>query len=363
MTSSPKFGINEGVEIIKPTDWISNLKWPLIIAGPCAAESEEQVLDTARQLQKIEGVRIFRAGLWKPRTRPGSFAGVGGRGLSWLKRVRAETSLLLTTEVASAHHVELALKNGIDVLWIGARSAANPFSVQEIARALKGVDVPVMIKNPLNADLGAWLGAIERIGGAGITKLVAVHRGFASYRTGPYRNSPLWSIPSELKKKFPLLPIICDPSHIGGDKNKIAAIAGQALGLEMDGLMIEAQVRPETALSDARQQITPQALGEMLKSLKGYTQENAQLEKCRWQIDQLDQDILESLRLRFKIVGEIAKIKKANNLPLVQVERKEEIVRIQAQLAKDMGISESLVRDIYQVIHRESVKKQDRPIV
>ncbi len=256
------------LDIIPIRDWLRTDTQPIVISGPCSAENEEQVLSTAKQLAQIDNVKVFRSGLWKPRTRPNYFEGVGSKGLKWLKAAKEETGLKLAVEIAKPNHVELCLKHDIDILWIGARTVVNPFSVQEIAEALKGTNIPVMVKNPINPDIGLWIGAIERVNKVGIKKLVAVHRGFYSLNQSTYRNPPMWKIPIELKRRIPNIPIIVDPSHICGNTESIREIAQKGMDLEMDGLMIESHHKPWAALSDAKQQLEPEQLQELLPAAR-----------------------------------------------------------------------------------------------
>ncbi len=350
---------------IKPiSKWIPNLKRPLVIAGPCSAETREQMMATAKAVVELEDVRIFRAGIWKPRTRPNSFEGVGEKGLQWLKEVKEETGLLVTTEVANAGHVELALKHDIDILWIGARTTVNPFSVQEIADALKGTNIPVMVKNPINADLALWIGALERLSLAGIDKLVAIHRGFSTAEKTDYRNIPLWRIPIELKRRLPELPIICDPSHITGDRNRVNLVCQKAMDVDMDGLMVETHPQPDEAWSDAAQQVTPTMLGEILKSLKLKTEFShdrsfdQELNDLRSQIDRIDSELMENLHMRFNIVERIGDLKMKNNVTALQVHRMDEMIKKVSDLAKSMGLRGQFAHELYHVIHEESVKIQ-----
>lgn len=347
--------------------WVPNLgkdDHSLVIAGPCSAESEEQVLDAARQLSRLKQVRLFRAGIWKPRTRPGSFEGVGDVGLPWMQKVKEETGLPTTVEVANARHVEQALKHDIDVLWLGARTSANPFSVQEIADALNGVDIPVMVKNPINADLALWIGAIERIENAGITKLAAIHRGFSSHAKTQYRNPPMWKIPIELKRRYPELPIICDPSHIGGKRDLIYRICQKALDVDMDGLMVEVHPNPSVALSDMAQQVTPGRLVEILGSLD-YRKESAddsefevELDKLRAKIDRVDHDLVETLHLRMNIVDKIGKLKIKNNVTAFQVKRMDEMINKQMEMGQSLGLKPEYIKELYNIVHEESVRVQ-----
>ncbi|MBN2237660.1 MAG: bifunctional 3-deoxy-7-phosphoheptulonate synthase/chorismate mutase type II, partial [Bacteroidales bacterium] len=306
--------------------WLEVDKQALVISGPCSAESEEQMLNTARELAKIKSVKLFRAGIWKPRTRPNMFEGYGEKALEWIQLVKEETGLKTTVEVANPMHVDLALKYGVDVLWIGARTVVNPFSVQEIADALKGVDVPVMIKNPLNPDLSLWVGALERINHAGITKLAAIHRGFDFFKKSTFRNAPMWEIPIELKRLYPQLPVFTDPSHISGKRSLLAEIAQKAFDLEMDGIMIESHYSPDHALTDAKQQITPSALKKLIDKLiirkrSGDLGFETKLEEYRSEIDRLDAEMIEILARRFDIIDAIGNYKKEHNITILQLKR------------------------------------------
>lgn len=332
---------------------------PIVIAGPCSAETEEQVLNTARELA-ARGIRIFRAGIWKPRTKPGGFEGVGSVGLAWLKRVKEETGMYVATEVATKEHVEEALKAGIDMLWIGARTTVNPFAVQEIADALTGVDIPVLIKNPVNPDLELWIGAIERIYGAGIRKIGVIHRGFSSYDKKMYRNLPLWHIPIELRRRMPELPIFCDPSHIGGKRELVAPLSQQAMDLSFDGLIIESHTAPEEAWSDGSQQITPEVLDFVLNMLviRDVHQTTESLTELRRQIDQIDEQLLELLAKRMRISREIGVYKKEHNMPILQSPRYNEILEKRSEMGASMDLSTLFVKEILQEIHEESVRQQ-----
>jgi chorismate mutase len=336
---------------------------PLVIAGPCSAESEQQVMQTAEAL-KLLGVHLFRAGIWKPRSRPNSFEGVGLQGLAWLGRVKRELGMRVTTEVATARHVEQALKQEIDVLWIGARTTVNPFAVQEIADALTGVNVPVMVKNPVNPDLALWIGAIERIYQAGITDLAAIHRGFSSYQPSKYRNAPVWQIPIELKARFQNLPVIVDPSHIGGSRDLIHPLSQRALDLGYDGVMIETHPNPAEALSDAEQQVTPAALAEILYQLqvRKTDYDDAELvnraEELRLKIDAADHDLIGALARRMALVEQIGEYKKQNNVQVLQLERWKEIFSTRADWANEAGINPAFVEELYKLIHVESIRKQ-----
>ncbi|MBQ8936789.1 MAG: bifunctional 3-deoxy-7-phosphoheptulonate synthase/chorismate mutase type II [Bacteroidaceae bacterium] len=334
-------------------------KRPLVIAGPCSAETEEQVMDTARQLAN-NGIQIFRAGVWKPRTKPGGFEGKGVEALPWMQRVKAETGMLLATEVATPEHVEAALKAGIDILWIGARTSANPFSVQAIADALKGVDVPVFVKNPVNPDVELWTGALLRINSAGIRRLGAIHRGFSSVDQKLYRNPPMWHLPIELKRRFPSLPVITDPSHMGGRRDLIAPISQQAMDLGFDGLMIESHCNPDCAWSDAKQQVLPEVLDFILDRLviRDSVEATESINQLRKQIDELDNHLMDVLTKRMRISREIAEYKKLHNMTVVQTTRYSEILDKRAAQGVMCGMSPDFVRDIYEHIHEESVRQQ-----
>lgn len=359
------------MEFYKTEDWDIKLNRPILVAGPCSAESEEQVLSAAIKLSKIisidekrKAVHLFRAGIWKPRTRPTSFEGVGDIGLQWLKKAKEITGLPVTVEVASVKHIDLCLKNGIDVLWIGARTTANPFAVQEIANALKGVDIPVLIKNPINPDIELWIGAIERIYNTGIKKIIAVHRGFSSYEKSIYRNEPNWSIPIELKRRYPNLPIICDPSHICGKRENILAVCQKAIDLCLDGWMIEVHNNPAEALSDQQQQISPENLQILLGNLilRRTSADDVMamitLEKLREHIDKLDFKMLELLFQRMDLVGKIGNFKKENNITIFQPERWNEIFGTRTEFARQNKQSQEWVIKIFELIHEESIRKQ-----
>lgn len=335
-------------------------KRPLVIAGPCSAETEEQVMSTARSLVD-KGIKIFRAGIWKPRTKPGGFEGVGSVGLEWLKRVKEETGLYVATEVATAKHTEEALKAGIDVLWVGARTTANPFAVQEIADALQGVDVPVLVKNPVNPDLELWIGALERIHNAGIRRLGAIHRGFSSYEKKIYRNLPQWHIPIELKRRMPNLPILCDPSHIGGKRELIAPICQQAMDLNFTGLVVESHCDPDCAWSDAAQQVTPDVLEYILNMLvvrEGMSQTTENLNILRKQIDDCDNDLIEVLSKRMRIVREIGTYKKEHNMTVLQAGRYNEIINKRGEQGAACDMGGEFIKGVFESIHEESVRQQ-----
>ncbi len=334
---------------------------PLIMAGPCSAESEIQTLSTARQLA-MSGVKVFRAGIWKPRTKPGGFEGIGKPGLQWLKKVKEETGMLVATEVAMRRHVEEALEAGVDILWIGARTSANPFAVQEIADALRdaGKDVAVLIKNPVNPDLELWIGALERIYNAGIRRLGAIHRGFSYYGKSIYRNPPQWHIPIELHHRIPDLPIIVDPSHMGGKRELIGPLSQQALDMKFSGLMIEAHCTPDEAWSDKNQQVTPEILKVILSSLvlRNQEQETESLQMLRQQIDRVDTELLDLYNRRMEISREIGKYKKEHSMPVVQENRYDDLMKSRVAAAVNMGMSADFMRTVLQAIHEESVRQQ-----
>ncbi len=334
-------------------------KRPLVIAGPCSAESEEQVLTTGRALA-AQGVKIFRAGIWKPRTKPGGFEGVGMIGLPWLQKLKAETGMYTAVEVATKAHVEAALAFGVDILWIGARTTANPFAMQEIADTLQGHDLPVLIKNPVNPDVELWVGGIERIYRAGIHKLGVIHRGFSSADKTIYRNVPNWHIAIELRRRFPNLPIICDPSHIGGRRDLIQPLSQQAMDLGFDGLIVESHCNPDEAWSDAKQQVTPDALKEILSSLviRDTVKTTEDLVDLRHQIDEIDDKILEILAKRMRISGEVANYKKEHAMPVLQAGRYDEILTKRSEQGSALGMSPEFVKEVFEAIHAESVRKQ-----
>ncbi|MBC36043.1 MAG: 3-deoxy-7-phosphoheptulonate synthase [Bacteroidetes bacterium] len=344
---------------------LKNTDRPLVIAGPCSAETEGQVMETARAL-KEQNIEIFRAGIWKPRTRPNSFEGIGSKGLIWLKRVQSELGMKVSTEVANVKHVYEALKFGVDIIWIGARTSANPFAMQEIADALKGVDIPVFVKNPVNPDVDLWIGAIERIIGAGVSKIGAIHRGFSSFERHSYRNIPQWQIPIELSRRMPDIPIICDPSHIGGRREVLQEISQKAMDLNYDGLIIETHPRPDEAWSDARQQLTPKSLNQLLNSLS-LRKVNAQdpnfllvLDELRTKIDQFDEAILEILEKRMEVAEQIGVYKKENNISILQPSRWQEIINKTLQKGKNRSLSNELIGQVFKAIHQESINKQTR---
>ena len=338
---------------------IDENKRPLVIAGPCSAETEEQVMATARQLAE-KGFKIFRAGVWKPRTKPGGFEGMGETALPWLQRVKEETGMLIATEVAMPKHVEASLKAGVDLLWVGARTTANPFAMQELADSLKGVDIPVLVKNPVNPDIELWIGALQRINGAGITRLGAIHRGFSSIDQKIYRNAPMWHIPIELHRRFPNLPLICDPSHIGGKRELVAPLCQQAMDLNFDGLIVESHCNPDCAWSDASQQITPDVLDYVLNLLviRDVNQTTENLTALRRQIDGIDEQLLELLAKRMRISKEIGVYKKEHNMPILQSPRYSEILEKRSSMGEQMDLSPDFVKEILKEIHEESVRQQ-----
>ncbi len=333
---------------------------PLIIAGPCSAESEQQTLDTARAVSAI-GVKVFRAGIWKPRTMPGGFEGVGDNGLRWLQRVRQETGMSIATEVATVEHVKAALDAGIDVLWVGARTSANPFAMQDLAESLHGHDhVTVLVKNPLTPDLDLWLGALQRLLNAGITRLGAVHRGFSSAGAHIYRNDPQWHIPFELRRLAPNMTLLCDPSHIGGKREYVEPLAQQALDMGFDGLMIECHCHPDNALSDSAQQVTPDALKGILNRLvvrSGLPIED-ELALLRQQIDDCDHELLAVLARRMSVSREIGQFKKAHNLRVLQPARYQAVIHARLEEGKHLGLTGDFTQLIMQAIHEESVRQQ-----
>ena len=347
--------------------WLDNLNLghPLVIAGPCSAETEEQVLTIANAL-KDSDVNYFRAGIWKPRTRPGNFEGIGALGLKWLQKVKEETGLKTATEVANRAHVELALEHDIDMLWIGARSTVSPFIVQEIADALKGTDKVVLVKNPVNPDLALWLGAIERLATSDIKKLGVIHRGFSTYEKTKYRNNPEWQLPIELQNRFPDLPLILDPSHIAGNRDLIFDISQTALDLNFDGLMIETHHNPEKAWSDAAQQVTPESLIRIMKDLKIRKETTPEAEyttainNLRAQIDVVDNQIIELLGKRMIVADGIGKLKKANNVSVLQTKRWNEILGKMVLEGQEKGLSEEFILKMFKVIHQESINHQEK---
>ena len=349
--------------------WLDDFKLdhPLVIAGPCSAETEEQVLKIAHGL-KDSDVSIYRAGIWKPRTRPGGFEGVGAIGLKWLQKAKAETGLLMATEVANATHVKLALEHDIDVLWIGARTTVNPFAVQEIADALEGTDKIVLVKNPVNPDLALWLGGVERLYNANIKKLGVIHRGFSTYEKTKYRNIPEWQLAIELQNKFPDLPLICDPSHITGRRDMIQEVSQQALDLNYDGLIIETHTDPDNAWSDAAQQVTPTKLKQIFEDLrvrKETTQADdytSRMTALRINIDEFDNRIIEILGKRMQVAGQIGALKKEFNVAVLQNKRWNEILEKMTAQGAENGLGKDFVVDIFKAIHQESISQQEKII-
>lgn len=340
-------------------DIFGDLDKPLVIAGPCSAESEEQVMQVASELA-ARGISFFRAGIWKPRTRPGCFEGVGKVGLPWLSRVKRELGLHITTEVATAEHVEQALAAGIDLLWVGARTTTNPFAVQDIADALRGCDVPVLVKNPVNPDIELWVGALERLNNAGITRLGAIHRGFSSYGEKCYRNAPQWQLPIELRRRLPGLPLLCDPSHIAGKRELIMSLSQQAMDLNFDGLMIETHCTPYCALSDARQQVTPDELSAILSRLvhRAAPADSSEFQTYREQIDEIDKELMRLLSKRMEISREIGELKREKGMVVFQPYRYNEIMERYLNFCSNGKLEADAVREIFEVIHSESVRQQ-----
>ncbi|PKP25863.1 MAG: 3-deoxy-7-phosphoheptulonate synthase [Bacteroidetes bacterium HGW-Bacteroidetes-2] len=347
--------------------WLKDfgLNHPLVIAGPCSAETEEQVLKIAHQLKKTDAT-VMRAGIWKPRTRPGNFEGVGAIGLKWMQRAKEETGLLLATEVANKAHVDLALQAGIDILWIGARSTVSPFIVQEIANALQGTDKIVLVKNPVNPDLSLWLGAVERLYHADIKNLGVIHRGFSTYEKTRYRNNPEWQIPIDLQSRFPDLPLLLDPSHIGGRRDIIFNLCQTALDLNYDGFMVETHFDPDNAWSDADQQITPETLAQITVDLKIRKEEGDALEfknklnTLRTQIDLIDSQLMATMGKRMKIVDSIGELKKQNNVAILQVKRWNKVLERMNTIGKEENLSEEFIDRVFKAIHQESIQHQQQ---
>jgi len=340
------------------------LERPFIIAGPCSAESEEQVLSTARQLAGI-GIRVFRAGIWKPRTRPNAFEGVGTKGLPWLKKVKEETGMLTAIEVANVKHVYEALKYGVDILWIGARTTANPFAVQEIADTLQGMDIPVLVKNPVNPDIDLWIGALERINQAGIKRLAAVHRGFSTFEKSGFRNNPQWQIPIEMKRRIPELPIITDPSHICGNRQGLFEVSQEAMDLNFEGLIIESHIDPDCALSDPQQQVTPEDLKKLLDRLvirDSHIKNGILLTigELRAQIDNLDDKIIDIFEKRMLVSEEIGQYKKEHNISIFQSQRWDSIINKRLLMGAQKGLSNDFIQKVFTAIHEESISHQNK---
>ena len=342
-----------------PLNLPSDNNRPIVIAGPCSAETEEQVMKTARDLA-AKGCHNFRAGVWKPRTKPGGFEGNGENALPWMKQVKEETGMLVATEVAKPEHVELCMKYGIDILWVGARTAANPFAMQDLADAMKGIEVPVLVKNPVNPDLELWIGAMERLNQAGVKHMAAVHRGFSSFDKKIYRNLPMWQIPMELHRRIPNLPIFCDPSHIGGRRELVAPLCQQAMDLGFDGLLVESHCSPDEAWSDARQQVTPDVLDYILNILvvrdEHVTTEGIAM--LRKQIDEMDTELMNLLAKRMRVCREIGQYKKEHNMTVFQANRYTEILDKRGAQGALLGMSPEFIAQVFENVHEESVRQQ-----
>lgn len=339
-------------------------KRPIVVSGPCSAESREQLFSTIDAIKDY--VDAVRVGIWKPRTNPYSFQGIGEEGLEWISEIKKRHNLKIATEVANAEHIELALKNGIDILWIGARSTTNPFLVQEIAEALKGVDTTILIKNPINPDLELWCGAIERVLLAGVKRVGAIHRGFSYYGKGKYRNMPQWQLPIDLKQRYPAITLLCDPSHLSGDKQYVTELSQKAMLLGFDGLFIESHISPETAKSDANQQITPAELKKLIDNLKvDYSTStdssySIKLEELRSQIDGIDNALIELLSQRMEIVKEIGELKKINNSSILQRERWGKVLENAIKSGQELGLDSDFVSNLFKLIHQASIEKQTK---
>lgn len=344
---------------ITPLNLPSDNKRPFVIAGPCSAETEEQIMTTAHQLSE-KGCHIFRAGVWKPRTKPGGFEGHGEPALKWMDSARKETKMLMGTEVATPEHVELAMKYDMDILWIGARTSANPFAMQALADSLKGADVPVLVKNPVNPDLELWIGAIERLNAAGVKKLGAIHRGFSSYDKTIYRNVPMWQIPIEMRRRIPELPICCDPSHMGGKRELVAPLCQQALDLGFDGLMVESHCDPDKAWSDAKQQVTPDVLDYIISilTIRDDVSTTEDIKVLRKQIDEIDNALMDILSKRMRVCREIGQYKKEHNMTVLQSARYNEILEKRGAQGALCGMDADFVAHVYELIHGESVRQQ-----
>ena len=340
-------------------------KRPLIISGPCSAETEEQVIETATRLKNTGKVDVLRAGIWKPRTRPGSFEGVGTKGLNWLSQARKITGLPVAVEVATAKQVEDALHFDVDILWIGARTTVNPFSVQDVADALRGANVPVLIKNPINPDLELWTGAVERVAKAGITNIGLIHRGFSSYGNTEYRNAPMWHLAIEMKRRNPGMMIINDPSHIAGNRVLLQSVAQKAIDLDFDGVMLESHIDPDNAWSDAKQQVTPERLAEILDAItwRHETTEEKDfvvaLEKLREQINHIDDELMQLLGQRMKVADQIGAYKKANNITILQTSRWNEILERASKKGAALGLTKEFITKYYDAVHMESINHQN----
>ncbi len=353
------------MSILPVQQWFNDIGHrPLMIAGPCSAESEEQIMKTALALAGPCKPSFFRAGIWKPRTRPGTFSGVGSKGLHWMLKAREATGMRVMVEAASPRHMEACLKAGIDVVWLGARTVSNPFSVQEIAESLRGVDIPVMVKNPLNPDIDLWLGAIERVGSAGINKLAAVHRGFSPFERTRYRNMPKWEIAIELRRRIKDIPLICDPSHIAGDSLLVPGLAQKAMDLNMDGLMVEVHHDPSAALSDSKQQLLPEDYCRLVKELvirKARPEDSGfldQLEELRNQVDSVDHQLIELLSRRLEIIDLIGDYKYRNNVAILQMDRWLEILNTRLEQADSLGLDHNFTEKYLKLLHQESIRLQ-----
>ncbi|MEG0795080.1 MAG: bifunctional 3-deoxy-7-phosphoheptulonate synthase/chorismate mutase type II [Odoribacter sp.] len=355
------------LDLIPTSEWglFSNITKPIVIAGPCSAESEQQVYETAIAL-KAAGINILRAGIWKPRTRPNCFEGVGSKGLQWMLRVQRELEMKISTEVANAKHIDEALKAGVDLLWIGARTSANPFAMQEIADALKGTNMPILVKNPVNPDVELWMGALERLNMAGLKKIGVIHRGFSVYGKAKYRNAPQWQLPIEMKRRFPTMLMMCDPSHISGKREYIQEISQQAMDLGFDGLIIESHISPESALSDAEQQLTPLALSEMLSHLiiRKVDSENLEykenIDELRARIDGIDNDLLDLLSKRMKVSDEIGIYKKQNDITILQPGRWDNILEKVFVKGAEKGLDNDFLEKVFKAIHQASIDRQTK---
>lgn len=352
------------LQITPINEWNNGLNTPLLVAGPCSAESESQLLATASELAKLDRVKVFRAGVWKPRTRPGGFEGIGEPALKWLQKVKAETGLLTITEVATPLHAKIATDYGIDMVWIGARTTANPFSIDQLATELAKANIPVLVKNPVTPDLELWIGAIERLSRAGVTKLAAILRGFYPYAQSHLRNIPKWELAIDLKSQFPNLPIICDPSHIAGKSSLVGEIAQHALNLSFDGLMVEVHPNPTAALSDPKQQLSHEMFKQLVGTLtfpspsSDNTDYTNFIEQTRNQIDSIDAQILELLSNRMRMVEQIGEYKRDNNVTVIQRTRWERISQSRTELGKQLGLSEEYIKSLLQLVHKESIKRQ-----
>lgn len=347
-------------------NWIKQFDRPLVISGPCSAESEEQLLKTASRIEKSY-IQVFRAGIWKPRTKPNNFEGIGLEGLPWLQKVKAQTGMMIATEVAKSEHVKAALEHEIDILWIGARSTVNPFTVQEIADALEGTDKIVLVKNPIHPDLDLWIGALERLTGRGIEKLGVIHRGFSTYKKSKFRNQPNWQIALDFKNRYPNIPILCDPSHICGNREGIFEITQQAFNFEYNGLIVETHHDPDQAWSDAKQQIIPERLLEILKMIELRKHDNpenseyqSELDRMRTEIDELDQNLLSILADRMRISQKVGELKRTHNIAIFQPDRWEVVLRGSKRAGVSLGLSEEFTEQIYKAIHQESVNIQNK---